>query len=99
MQHPQTHRKALLLQADMDVDDDGSDADRMPVGTGAPANFKPATSYRWPKKTAAPNPYLPATETALKHAEDEYTLATTAPMRKRDRSNTSAQLRAAAGTL
>src|SRR5205823_9815671 len=62
IQHPQTHRKALLLQADMDVDADGSDADRMPVGTGAPANFKPSTSYRWPKKTSAPNPYLAATE-------------------------------------
>src|SRR5205085_11616987 len=49
LQHPQTHRKALLLQADMDVDADGSDADRMPVGTGTPTNFKPSTSYRWPK--------------------------------------------------
>src|SRR5439155_12697 len=76
LQHPQTHRKALLLQADMDVDADGSDADRMPVGTGTPANFKPSTSYRWSKKTAAPNPYLAATESALKHAEDEYALST-----------------------
>src|SRR4029077_14258957 len=50
LQHPQTHRKALLLQADMDVDCDGSDGDRMPVGAGAPTNFKPFTSYRWPKK-------------------------------------------------
>jgi len=99
LQHPQTHRKALLLQADMDVDADGSDGDRMPVGTGAPANFKPATSYRWPKKTAAPNPYLPATEAALKHAEDEYALATTAPLRKRDLRNAIAQLRAEVGTL
>ena len=99
LQHPQTHRKALLLQADMDVDADGSDGDRTPVGTGAPANFKPATSYRWPKKTAAPNPYLPGTEAALKHAEDEYALATTAPMRKRDLRNTIAQLRAEVGTL
>ena len=99
LQHPQTHRKALLLQADMDVDADGSDGDRMPVGTGAPANFKPATSYRWPKKTAAPNPYLPATETALKRAEDEYALATTAPTRKRDLRNAIAQLRAEVGTL
>jgi hypothetical protein len=99
LQHPQTHRKALLLQADMDVDADGSDGDRMPVGTGAPANFKPATSYRWPKKTAAPNPYLPTTEAALKHAEDEYALATTAPGRKRDLRNAIAQLRAEVGTL
>ena len=99
LQHPQTHRKALLLQADMDVDADGSDADRMPVGTGAPANFKPSTSYRWPKKTSAPNPYLAATEEGLKRAEDEYALATTTPARKRELRNAIAQLRAEVGTL
>jgi hypothetical protein len=99
IQHPQTHRKALLLQADMDVDADGSDGDRMPVGTGAPTNFKPSTSYRWPKKTPAPNPYLAATEVALKHAEDEYALATTPPVRKRELRNAIAQLRAEVDTL
>ena len=99
MQHPQTHRKALLLQADMDVDADGSDGDRMPAGSGAPANFKPSTSYRWPKKTAAPNPYLAATEERLKRAEDEYALATTTPGRKRDLRNAIAELRAEVGTL
>lgn len=99
LQHPQTHRKALLLQADMDVDADGSDGDRMPVGTGAPANFKPFTSYRWPKKTSAPNPYLATTEAALKRAEDEYALATTTPARKRDLRNAIAGLRAEVDTL
>jgi hypothetical protein len=99
LQHPQTHRKALLLQADMDVDADGSDADRMPIGTGTPANFKPSTSYRWPKKTPAPNPYLAATEEGLKHAEAEFALSTTAPGRKRDLRNTITQLRAELGTL
>jgi glycosyl hydrolase group 75 (putative chitosanase) len=99
LQHAQTHRKALLLQAEMDVDADGSDGDRMPAGTGAPANFKPATSYRWPKKTSAPNPYLAATEEALKRAESEYSLATTPPNRKRDLRNTISQLRAEVGTL
>jgi hypothetical protein len=99
LQHPQTHRKALLLQADMDVDADGSDADRVPVGSGAPANFKPSTSYRWPKKTDAPNPYLAATEDGLKRAEAEFALSTTAPARKRDLRNVIAQLRAEVGTL
>jgi hypothetical protein len=99
LQHPQTHRKALLLQADMDVDADGSDADRLPAGTGAPTNFKPATSYRWQKKTDAPNPYLSATEERLKRAEDEYALATTTPTRKHDLRNAIAELRAEAGTL
>jgi hypothetical protein len=99
LQHPQTHRKALLFQADMDVDADGSDADRLPAGTGAPTNFKPATSYRWQKKTDAPNPYLGATEERLKRAEDEYALATTTPARKRDLRNAIAELRAEVGTL
>src|SRR5213596_1025150 len=99
IQHPQSHRKALLFQADMDVDADGSDGDRMPVGTGAPANFKSSTSYRWPKTTSGPNPYLAATEQGLKRAEDEYGLATTAPSRKRDLRNTIAELRAEVGTL
>src|SRR5437016_3987023 len=99
LQHPQSHRKALVLQADMDVDADGSDGDRMPVGTGAPANFKPFTSYRWPKKTSGPNPYLAETEDTLKRAEDEYALATTTPVRKRDLRNKIAELRAEVGTL
>src|SRR5205814_8065073 len=99
LQHPQTHRKALLLQADMDVDADGSDGDRMPVGTGAPANFKPFTSYRWRKKTSAPNPYLAATEAASKRAEDEYAFSTTTPERKRELRTAIAQLRAEVFTL
>lgn len=99
LQHPQSHRKALLFQADMDVDADGSDADRLPAGTGAPTNFKPATSYRWQKKTDAPNPYLSVTEERLKRAEDEYGLATTSATRKRELRNVIAELRAEVGTL
>jgi hypothetical protein len=99
LEHLQTHRKALLVQADMDVDADGSDADRMPIGTGSPANFKPATSYRWPKTTSEPNPYLASMQSNLKHAEDEYALKTTAPERKRELRDAIAELRAEVGTL
>jgi hypothetical protein len=99
LQHPQSHRKALLLQADMDVDADGSDGDRMPVGTGAPTNFKPFTSYRWGKKAPGPNPYLAGTEDRLKRAEDEFALKSTTPERKRDLRNAITQLRAEVGTL
>jgi hypothetical protein len=99
LQHPQNHRKALLVQADMDVDADGSDADRMPIGAGSPVNFKPATSYRWPKKTSAPNPYLAQTESKLKQAEHEYALKTTTPERKIELRNAIAQLRAEVATL
>ncbi len=99
LQHPESHRKALLLQADMDVDADGSDSDRLPVGTGSPANFKPATSYRWEKKTEAPNPYLAGTEERLKRVETEYALAGTTAARKRELRNAIAELRAEIGTL
>jgi hypothetical protein len=99
LQHPQTHRKALLLQADMDVDADGSDGDRMTVGTGAPTNFKPFTSYRWAKKTSQPNPYLVATQDKLKRAEDEFAAKTTTADRKRDLRNAITQLRAEVTTL
>src|SRR5437667_3376198 len=98
-QHPQSHRKALLLQADMDVDADGSDGDRMPIGTGAPTNFKPFTSFKWPKKTAAPNPYLAGTQERLKRAEDEFAAKTTSADRKRDLRNAVTQLRAEVATL
>jgi hypothetical protein len=99
LQHPQSHRKALLLQADMDVDADGSDADRIPIGNGATANFKPFTSYRWPKKTPAPNPYLTAVEDRLKRAEAEYALKTTTPERKRELRTGLTQLRDQVTTL
>src|SRR6266403_1962463 len=99
LQHPQTHRKALLIQADMDVDADGSDGDRMPMGTGAPTNFKPFTSFQWAKKTPAPNPYLAGTEERLKRSEDEFAARTTAPERKRDLRNAITQLRAEVATL
>src|SRR5439155_678162 len=94
-----SHRKALLLQADMDVDADGSDGDRMPIGTGAPTNFTPFTSFKWQKKTPAPNPYLAATEERLKHAEDEFAARTTAADRKRDLRSAVTQLRAEVATL
>lgn len=100
LQHPQTHRKALLLQGDMDVDADGSDGDRMPIGTGAPTNFKPFTSFKWPKKNpAAPNPYLAGTEERLKKAEDEFNAKNTTADRKRDLRNAITQLRAEVATL
>jgi hypothetical protein len=99
LQHPQSHRKALLLQADMDVDADGSDGDRMPTGTGAPTNFKPFTSFKWAKKTPAPNPYLAGTEERLKRAEDEFAARNTPPDRKRDLRNVITQLRAEVATL
>ena len=99
LRHPQTHRKALLLQADMDVDADGSDGDRLPSGTGAPTNFKPFTSLKWAKQTHRPNPYLAPTEDRLRRAENELALKTTTPDRKRDLRGVIPQLRNEVATL
>ena len=99
MSHPQTHRKAFLLQADMDVDADGSDGDRVPGGHGVSTNFKPFTSYRWSKKTPAINPYLAPTEERLKRYEDEAALKTTTAERKRDLTSAIKQVREEVGSL
>src|SRR5205823_10253540 len=84
LRHPETKRRAVLLQADMDVDADGSDADRLPAGSGLSANFKPVTSYRWPKKTQIPNSYLGPAEERLKRYETELAAKATTPERKKD---------------
>jgi glycosyl hydrolase group 75 (putative chitosanase) len=84
LRHPESHRRAVLLQADMDVDADGSDSDRLPAGSGASANFKPITSFRWPKKSPIPNPYLPALEEKVKRYEGELSVKSTAAERKRE---------------
>ena len=72
LRHPETKREAILLQAEMDVDADGSDADRLPQIDGSSANFKPFTSYRWKKKTSRPSPFLPAAEARLHRYEAEF---------------------------
>ena len=84
LRHPESKRRAVLLQADMDVDADGSDSDRLPAGSGLSANFKPVTSYRWPKKSQIPNPYLGPAEERLKRYEGELAVKTTAPERKKE---------------
>jgi hypothetical protein len=72
LRHPETKRSAILLQAEMDVDADGSDSDRLPTFNGSFVNFKPFTSYRWRKTTAQPNPFLPAAEANLRRYETEF---------------------------
>ena len=84
LRHPDTHRKAILLQADMDVDADGSDSDRLPGGSAASPNFKPFTSFRWAKKTNAPNPYLASSEERLHKAEMEYEQRSLSADRKKE---------------
>ena len=99
LRHPQTKRRALLLQADMDVDSDGSDGDRLPLGNGAPANFKPFTSYRWKKKTATANPFLAPREEKLKQFETEFAHKGLTPERNRELRVAIEQLRAEVDAL
>src|SRR3990167_9760440 len=48
--------KALLVQAMMNVNTDGSDGDRnIPLEKLSPS-YQPQTNYRWPKKSSHPNP-------------------------------------------
>jgi Fungal chitosanase of glycosyl hydrolase group 75 len=84
LRHPETKRKALLLQAEMDVDSDGSDSDRLPVMTDASLNFKPFTSYRWKKKTPQPNAFLAPAEEKLRRYEAEFAAKGLTMERNRD---------------
>jgi Fungal chitosanase of glycosyl hydrolase group 75 len=80
---PKTSRKALLIQSDMDVNADGSDADRSNDVDGSTSNFQPYTSYRWPKRSDKPSQFIPEREQKLKQAETEFDQKSTAPERKK----------------
>lgn len=63
--HPSTGRRAILAIGDMDVNVDGSDGDRNVTVDGSSQFFLPQTSYRWPKQTSRPNPFLAVEEKRL----------------------------------
>jgi Fungal chitosanase of glycosyl hydrolase group 75 len=67
--HPDTARRALLVQAVMNVNTDGSDGDRNLPADRDSATFQPQTSYRWTKRGDRPNPFLPIMETELEKSE------------------------------
>lgn len=75
LEHPDSGRKVLLLQGEMDVVSDGSDGDRMPTFDDYIAksqHFQPSTSYGWPKQTAQPNPLLSRMKQKLAAAIERY---------------------------
>jgi hypothetical protein len=82
LQHPETKRRAILIQADMDTDMDGSDPDRVPEIDGSSATFQPMTSYRWAKKSTTINSFIPPLEAKIKAYDAELALAATAAARK-----------------
>ena len=69
MEAPETGRRVLWVQADMDVVSDGSDGDRLPDMPEKVKNsdfYQPMTSYRWRKLGTTPNPLLPHWEERVK---------------------------------
>lgn len=58
-------RRALLVQAIMNVNTDGSDGDRNLAIERLSSTFQPQTNYRWPKSGTHPNPCLRETESRM----------------------------------
>jgi Fungal chitosanase of glycosyl hydrolase group 75 len=93
LQHPRTKRRALLVQADMDVDGDGSDSDRVPEVDASSVTFQPFTSYKWGKKTQTPNPFIAPRETKIKQLDQELATPGIAAARSRELKETRARLK------
>ena len=85
--HPETGRKTLLVQGDMDVVSDGSDGDRWPEldnYISMSDYYQPFTSYGWSKQTNTPNPLLKTWKERLKKAEEAYAVPGLSSSRNRD---------------
>ena len=93
LQHPQSKRRALLVQADMDVDEDGSDSDRVPEVDGSSVTFQPFTSYRWPKRTDIPNSFAQWRVDKVRQCERELTSGGLSPSRTQELKETVARLK------
>jgi hypothetical protein len=93
LESPLTKRRVLLIQSDMDVDTDGSDGDRVATTEGVSGTFQPFTSYRWPKVTAKPNPFLATWEKRLKETEKELTTPNLSPARQKELQDNRANLK------
>lgn len=99
LQHPQSKRRVLFIQADMDVDTDGSDTDRLPVVDGASSTFQPFTSYRWAKKTDKPSEFIAVREAKLKQYEAELATGLVTPARREELKAAQARTRTEIGDL
>jgi hypothetical protein len=92
LQHPTTKRMAVLIQADMDTDTDGSDPDRMPQIDGSSVTFQPFTSYKWARKTTLANSFIPGRLAKLIQAQQELAHGGS-PARQADLKGTIARLK------
>ncbi|MGJ8676280.1 MAG: glycoside hydrolase family 75 protein [Akkermansiaceae bacterium] len=85
LKHPSTGRKALLVQAEMDVVSDGSDGDRLPEMPDSIVNssyYQPMTSYGWKKTGKVENPLIAGWKNRISKAKAEIDQAATKPDRK-----------------
>ena len=71
--NPTTKTRALLIQSDMDVNADGSDADRTLEVDGSSTNFQPYTSYRWSKRTDTPSQFVAERAAKIRQTQAELT--------------------------
>jgi len=92
-EHPVSKRRALLLQADMDTDNDGSDSDRVADVDGSSATFAPFTSYKWPKKTAQQNSFIMPRTVKLRQVEQELAIPGLSATRQQQLRNSRAELK------
>lgn len=99
LQHAQTKRRALLIQADMDTDSDGSDADRIAEVDTASSTFQPFTSYRWGKKTDKPSAFIGPREAKLKQYEIELATPGVIPARAKDLRDATARIKSEVSDL
>jgi len=72
-------RRALLVQAIMNVNTDGSDGDRNIAIDRTSSTFQPQTNYRWAKSGHRTNPCLRDAEVRLALAEAELANGTNSP--------------------
>ena len=84
LKHPETGRRALFVQGDMDVNVDGSDGDRNVEVDGSGQFFQAQTSYRWPKTTDRPNPFIKKYEERMAEAEAELAQPETKEVRRQE---------------
>jgi len=85
LKSPSTGRRALLVQAEMDVVSDGSDGDRLPSMPDKIVNsshYQPMTSYGWKKQGTTPNPLIAGWKNRIRKAEAELARSGTTADRK-----------------
>lgn len=79
LENRKTSRRALLVQAIMNVNTDGSDGDRNLDIDKLSATYQPQTNYRWPKTGTRMNPCLREFESRLALLDAELTNGTMTP--------------------